>query len=145
MQTLQTLSVHQGNGKDPSDGAYINCESTQCWLWPGWLNLLWAGLACWVGFLLHWLFARLALDWIAFCQVGFLLGLPWDEFAWAGSALGWVGFGSVWLWVVYAFPELDFCWLGFWLHALALGWVLDWLLLSWLLLSWLFAGSLAFY
>jgi len=27
MQRLQT-SVHQGNEKDPSDGAYTNCETT---------------------------------------------------------------------------------------------------------------------
>jgi len=174
MQRLQTLSVHRGNGKDPNDGAYTNCENTQCWLWPGWQNQLWAGLACWLGFLLHWLFARLALSWVGFgigwLWIGFAfagwlfarlaLALGWVGFAflpswlfagmsllWPGSALGWVGFVSVWLWVVYVFPELDFCWLGFWLHELTLGWVsfvLDWLLLSWLLLSHWLSVELAF-
>jgi len=87
-------------------------------------------------------FARLALDWICFCWVGF--GLGW---LWAGLALDWVGFaGPVWL---FAFAEFAFCWVGFGLSwhwagsALGVvGYLLGWLWF-WAGLNWLFA-ELAF-
>ena len=92
MQRLQT-SVHRGNEKDPSDGAYTNCENAQRLLWVGFAEfgfLLWAGLA------LGWV----ALGWVVW--VGSALGrvsFGWGQL-WAGSALGGVSFELGWLWAL---------------------------------------------